>query len=203
MPAFEAFHRLNGYCRVPRPFVVPSDERWPTLLWGLKLGIIVKGIRRGTYSTQVSHDRARLVELGFVWDTYEFEWSERIMPALETFHRLHGHCRVPVSFVVPLDENWPRLLLHPKLHGLKLGFALAGVRRRGYYFDQIARSMDALEAIEFDLMTPVTKKWEDRVEPMLATFEQLHGHRDVPRDFVVPSSSPWIKKDWGIQLGNG
>ncbi|EGZ07141.1 hypothetical protein PHYSODRAFT_341316 [Phytophthora sojae] len=273
MPAFETFHRLNGHCRVLRSFVVPSNERWPTLSWGLKLGIIVNGIRRGTYSTQVSRDRARLVELGFVWDPYEFDWSERIMPALETFHRLHGHYRVPVSFVVPLDENWPKLSwglnlgsavmtirqgsyctevarskthldelgfvwdvyksewrerilpalkafyrVHghcrvpaafevpaeaawpEKFHGLELGTAVHTIRG-GAYFDQIAREMDLLEAIEFDSRTPVTKKWEQRVEPMLATFEQLHGHRDVPRDFVVPSRSLWEKKDWGIQLG--
>jgi len=45
------------------------------------------------------------------------------------------------------------------------------------------------------------RRWRDRVEPLLTTFEQLHGHRNVPRDLVVPSDPPWHEKDWGIQLG--
>ncbi|KAJ8564204.1 hypothetical protein ON010_g7140 [Phytophthora cinnamomi] len=61
--------------------------------------------------------------------------------------------------------------------------------------------MDKLEAIEFDSKIAVSM-WHERVEPILDTFEQLHGHCSVPRDFVVPSSiSPWKEKDWGVQLG--
>ncbi|KAJ8576481.1 hypothetical protein ON010_g2734 [Phytophthora cinnamomi] len=60
--------------------------------------------------------------------------------------------------------------------------------------------MDSLEAIGFDSKIAASK-WTKRVEPMLATFEQLYGHRDVPRDFVVPSIAPWAAKAWGVQLG--
>ncbi|EGZ11396.1 hypothetical protein PHYSODRAFT_391115, partial [Phytophthora sojae] len=66
MPALEAFYRTKGHCRVPKSFVVPSDESWPTPSWGLKLGNFVSGIRsKGNYSAQVSRDKARLVALGF------------------------------------------------------------------------------------------------------------------------------------------
>ncbi|EGZ25134.1 hypothetical protein PHYSODRAFT_465795, partial [Phytophthora sojae] len=66
MPAFEAFQRLQGHCRVPAHFVVPSEDKWPTQSWGLKLGRVVSQIRsRGYYSAQVSRDKARLKELGF------------------------------------------------------------------------------------------------------------------------------------------
>ncbi|KAE9262447.1 hypothetical protein PR003_g33537 [Phytophthora rubi] len=60
--------------------------------------------------------------------------------------------------------------------------------------------MNSLEAIAFYSKIAVSK-WKNRVEPILVTFKQLHGHRNVPRDFVVPSTPPWREKDWGIQLG--
>ncbi|KAE9070789.1 hypothetical protein PF010_g26129 [Phytophthora fragariae] len=60
--------------------------------------------------------------------------------------------------------------------------------------------MDSLATIEFDSKIAVTRR-RTRIEPILATFKQLHGHRNVARDFVAPSISPWKKKDWGIQLG--
>ncbi|KAE9233474.1 hypothetical protein PF002_g12074 [Phytophthora fragariae] len=149
----------------------------------------------GCYSTQVSRDQARLEKLGFAWDFYEAEWSERILPALEAFHKVHGHCRVVVSFVVPSEATWPK-----QAHDLKLGTTVRTIRKNASYFDRIARAMDSLEAIEFDSKIAVSK-WEERVEPILATFKQLHGHRNVPRDFVVPSNALWQQKDWGIQLG--
>ncbi|KAE8986547.1 hypothetical protein PR003_g17312 [Phytophthora rubi] len=195
-PALECFYLLKGHCRVPKAFVVPSDEKWPTPSWGLRLGKIVSGIRSSDcYSTQVSRDKARLEKLGFVWKVVDFEWSECILPALEAFHQLQGHCCVTRSFVVPSEPSWPK-----NAHGLKLGIAVDNIRKRASYFDQIARAMNSLEAIEFDLKIAVSK-WENRVEPILTTFEQLHGHRNVPRDFVVPSTPPWREEDWGIQLG--
>ncbi|KAE9332111.1 hypothetical protein PR003_g14671 [Phytophthora rubi] len=196
LPALENFYRLMGHCQVPQSFAVPSDECWPTLSWGLKLGNVVSGIRSdGSYSTQVMRDKTRLKELGFVWDFFESEWSKRIMPALEAFHQLHGHCRVSRSFVVPSEATWPE-----NAHGLKLGIIVGTIHRSASHFDQIARSMNSLAAIEFDSKIAVSK-WKNRVEPILTTFEQLYGHRNVPRDFVVPSTPPWQKKDWGIQLG--
>ncbi|KAE9182241.1 hypothetical protein PF002_g27042 [Phytophthora fragariae] len=242
--ALRAFHQEFGHCNVSEMFTVPSQIPWPEPSWGMRLGNAVQGIRRGIFG--VNQDKRELEELGFVWNHYEFEWGERVLPALKTFHRLKGHCRVPDSFVVPSDENWPTPFWGLRLgnvvggirnngnyptqvmrdktrleklgfvweffesewkatwpnqaHGLKLGIAAGNIRIRGSYFDQTAREMDSLEAIEFD-STIAVSKWKERVEPILATFEQLHGHRNVPRDFVVPSTPPWREKDWGIQLG--
>ncbi|EGZ07093.1 hypothetical protein PHYSODRAFT_362379 [Phytophthora sojae] len=162
MPAFEAFHRLHGHCRVPTRFVVPSDERWPKLSWGLKLGIVVDNIRnRGTYSTQISRDKTRLVEMGFVWDLYESEWSERIMPALETFYRLQGHCRVPQSFVVPSDGSWPRLSW-----GLNLGTVVNSIRQ-GAYFTQVLRDKTRVKELGF-VWDFYEAEWSERIVPRSA-----------------------------------
>ncbi|KAH7462964.1 uncharacterized protein KRP23_13181 [Phytophthora ramorum] len=196
LPALETFYRLSSHCRVPRNFVVPAEENWPEQSWGLKLGSNVYNIRnRGAYSVQVSRDRPRLEAIGFVWDFLKAMWSERILPALKMFYRVYGHSRVPHAFVIPADAAWPE-----EMHGFKLGYAVTNIRHRGSYFDQAVRSIDELKAIEFDLQIPAAK-WELHVEPLLATFEQLHGHRNVPLDFVIPSSTTWGEKDWGIPLG--
>ncbi|KAE9353459.1 hypothetical protein PR003_g3860 [Phytophthora rubi] len=145
MPALETFQRLKGHCRVPKTFVVPSDENWPMESWDLRIGTVVSGIRsQGNYSTQVTRDKARLEELGFVWDFFEHEWSDRIMPALETFQRLKGHCRVPRFFVVPSDENWPT-----KSWGLKIGNVVSGIRSKGNYSTQVSRDKTLLEELGF------------------------------------------------------
>ncbi|GMF47991.1 unnamed protein product [Phytophthora fragariaefolia] len=195
MPAFETFHQLHGHCRVLRSFVVPSDENWPTQSWGLKLGTVVNTIRCGGYSTQVSRDRAQLDELGFVWNIIEYKWSERILPALQTFCKVHGHCRVYKSFIVPADAAWPE-----NLHGLKLGVVVNRIRFSGSYFNQVVRSLDLLAAIEFDTKIPA-RKWGERVEPMLATFEQLHGHRVRAVQFRGPVELSLEREGLGHPVG--
>jgi hypothetical protein len=195
-PALEVYRQLRGDCRVPRSFVVPSDEKWPENSWGLRLGETVNSIRGAkAYSVQVSRDKRQLEKLGFVWNFFEAEWGERILPALKVYFKENGHSRVPLSFVVPSEAPWPI-----ETHRLKLGRRLSNIRHRGDYFDYTTRSVDMLQAIGFELKIP-DAKWRDRVEPLLATFEQLHGHCNVPRDFVVPSEAPWNEEVWGIQLG--
>jgi hypothetical protein len=196
LPALEVYRQLRGHCRVPRSFVVPPDDKWPEKAWGLRLGFAIKNIRsKGYYAAQVSRDQRQLEKLGFVWDFFEAEWGERILPALKVYFKENGHSRVPLSFVVPSEAPWPT-----EAYRLKFGPRLSNIRHRGDYFDYTTRSVDTLQAIEFELKIP-DAKWRDHVEPLLATFEQLRGHCNVPRDFVVPSEAPWSEKDWGIQLG--
>ncbi|OWY94555.1 hypothetical protein PHMEG_00035679 [Phytophthora megakarya] len=196
MPSLETFYQVNDHCRVPISFVVPSGETWRKHSWGMKLGKIVNSIRsKGSYDVQVSRDKLRLEEMGFVWDFYKAEWCERILPALEVFYREYDHSRVPPGFEVPFEANWPK-----ETHGLKLGSVAERIRLRGAYFDFTVRTIDALNAIKFDLKIPASK-WDERVEPLLVVFEELHGHRDIPFEFVVPASAAWKMKDWGIPLG--
>ncbi|KAE9286799.1 hypothetical protein PF008_g26578 [Phytophthora fragariae] len=193
LPALRRFYDLIGHTDVPELYRIPKGSpEWPEHLWGQRLGRKVMNIRcRGDFAKQMKVDEDELKRLNFCHN----ESFERILPALEAFHKVHEDCRVPRTFVVPSEATWPN-----QAHGLKLGIAAGNIRIRGSYFDQTAREMDSLEAIEFD-STIAVSKWKERVEPILATFEQLHGHRNVPRDFVVPSTPPWREKDWGIQLG--
>jgi hypothetical protein len=88
LPALAVFHQVNGHCRVPRSFVVPSIGVWPKQTWGLKLGSVVSTIRRaGARSTH--------------------PWGLLIFPAWKVFYEEHGHARVPKLFVVPHEAPWP------------------------------------------------------------------------------------------------
>ncbi|KAG7378950.1 hypothetical protein PHYPSEUDO_009280 [Phytophthora pseudosyringae] len=196
LPSLQAFRQEFGHCDVHRSFKVPDCPPWPKAAAGVHLGVSVNNIRsKGYYAEQVARDDAELKKLEFVWDHSFTEWKQRIFPTLEAYKHEKGHCHVPIDFVVPSTKPWP-----DRAHGLKLGVLLGNIHRFAYYFDRIARNMDQLASVGFDLQIAQVK-WDQRVEPMLVTFKELHGHRNVPREFVVPSEAPWKKNDWGIQLG--
>ncbi|KAK1943109.1 hypothetical protein P3T76_005746 [Phytophthora citrophthora] len=196
LPSLRIYWQEFGNCNVPSKFEVPDCLPWPKAAAGLRLGIVVKNIRSlEIYAKQFARDAVELKELGFVWDHQWAEWNERVFPALETFKLEKGNDRITKFFVVPCTTPWPE-----KSHGLQIGVLVSNIRCYSIYFDQIARSVDRLASIGFKFQI-VPKKWNQRVEPLLATFDELHGHRDVPIDFVVPSEAPWEEKDWGIQLG--
>jgi hypothetical protein len=100
---------------VPLNFVVPNEIPWEDALVGLKLGSIVRNIRR--YSKTFKPDRLqKLNELGFVWCVDDHLWENK-WKALETYKRLHGHLLVPQAFNVPdNDMLWPA-----QTWGMKLG----------------------------------------------------------------------------------
>ncbi|KAG2801179.1 hypothetical protein JG687_00002867 [Phytophthora cactorum] len=196
LPSLQVFRQEFGHCDVHRSFKVPDCPPWPKGAAGILLGVTVNNIRsKGYFAEQVARDDAELKTVEFVWDHSFTEWNDRIFPALETFKRKKGHCHVMKYFVVPSTEPWPE-----KSHGLKLGTVINNIRSYSNYFDRTARNVDRLASVGFDLQI-AQLKWDRRVEPMLDTFEELHGHRNVPTDFVVPSEAPWQKSDWGIQLG--
>ncbi|KAK1929161.1 hypothetical protein P3T76_015293 [Phytophthora citrophthora] len=196
VPSLVVYRQEFGNCEVPRKFTVPNCSPWPEDAAGLRLGEVVQNVRsHNSYSQQRTRDADVLKKLGFVWDFYEAKWNSRILVALQTFKLVEGHCKVPQKFVVPCTKPWPE-----KSHGLDLGYLVTNIRLQSIHFDQVARNVDGLASIGFEF--PITQeRWDKRVEPLLATFNELHGHRDVPIDFVVPSEAPWLKMDWGIQLG--
>jgi len=142
LPALKVFRQQFGHCAVSRPFTVPASPPWPEAAWNMRLGGTVQSIRSGNLGA--GQYQRELEELGFVWDHYEWEWSERILPALSMFHRVNGHCRVPSSFVVPSKEPWPR-----RSWGLKLGYVVSNIRSADAYSAQVTRDKPQLEALGF------------------------------------------------------
>ncbi|KDO25650.1 hypothetical protein SPRG_08949 [Saprolegnia parasitica CBS 223.65] len=120
-------------------------------------------------------------------------WEAKLL-AMQTFHRLHGHVKVPNSFVVPHDDPaWP-----PDTCGMRLGSAAANFRNRA----------DTLSPEQKAALTDLGYSWKTTAVPWdlkvaaLATYRRLHCHCNVPPEFEVPShDSAWPQALWTIKLG--
>ncbi|TYZ63387.1 hypothetical protein PybrP1_001923 [[Pythium] brassicae (nom. inval.)] len=198
LPALRQFRALHGHVNVPQAFVVPvADPAWPhERLYGFQLGRMVNRVRSGdAYLAQVARFRPELDALGFSFSVVEATWDEKLLPALEAFRAVHGHCNVGTSFVVPHEAPWPRTAW-----GCKLGYIVRNIRSRGDYFDLVGRDMDRLDALGF-VWNPLEVRWRQRVFPALETFVRVHGHAAIERGFVVPARTPWPERTWGLDLG--
>jgi Fe2+ transport system protein FeoA len=131
--ALEAYKVVHGNLFVPHNFVVPQgDVNYPVETWGMKLGINVNSIRnQGTYSDH----RAKLEELGFVYESASDVQFDGIFSAFKAYKAIHGNLLVPQKFVVPEgDARFP-----VETWGMKLGFNVANIRNRGDYSEHRAK----------------------------------------------------------------
>jgi hypothetical protein len=85
--------------KVKQHFVVEWNDLWPEDMWGLKLGNVVKCIRRGTVHTD---KREELESIGFIFDKQRCAHGcDLIKLALETYKALNGDLLVHQIIVVP------------------------------------------------------------------------------------------------------
>lgn len=198
LPALRHYHTLHGHASVPQRFVVPSgDPAWPLeALAGFPLGRMVNHIRSGdVYYPQVERFLPELNALGFSFSSIERTWDAKVLPALQVFHRVFGHCNVKKYFIVPDESPWPEAA-----RGMKLGFIVHNIRARGDFFQLVGRDLEQLEALGF-VWNVSESKWRLRIFPALKAFVHVHGHATVPRAFVVPASAPWPERAAGLDLG--
>ncbi|TYZ61061.1 hypothetical protein PybrP1_002666 [[Pythium] brassicae (nom. inval.)] len=179
-------------------------ELWPKELHGLPLGVrvrnFVRAVAEGTLK-QSAEQLAELQQLGFPlhgWREYVFETVT--VPALATYKKIEGHLFVPQKFVVPHgDLAWPR-----PTWGVPLGNVVARLRKQrdeGLPDDHVA----ALKKLDF-VWKVSDAKWFQYFLPGLRTFQEIHGHTDVPLAFVVPEQeseggSAWSRHLRGYRLG--
>lgn len=197
LPALRRYRELHGHVNVPQLFTVPSEDGiWSQELWGFALGRMVNQTRSGDiYYPQVERFLPELVALGFSFSSIESTWDEKILPSLQVFRSVHGHCNVSKYFEVPHEAPWPQ-----QAWGTKLGFIVHNIRSRGDFFQLVGRDMEHLEHLGF-VWNISEAKWRQRILPSLKAFVQIHGHANIPRSFVVPSKAPWPVKTWGMDLG--
>ncbi|RLN98224.1 hypothetical protein BBJ28_00000026 [Nothophytophthora sp. Chile5] len=216
MPALRRYRDLYGHAEIPQSFIVPAKRvenspipskegedtvandpsMWPENVHGYRLGSMVNRIRAlSGYGEYVMRDALELEELGFSLNSYDQQWTDKILPALEKFSRIHGHCDIDVYFIVPEKAPWPQ-----DMWGIRLGFIAQNIRCRGDYYQQVARDQNRLEELGF-VWNVSESKWRKRVMPALAMFVQLHGNADIPPKFVVPSMEPWPEASWRLKLG--
>ncbi|OWZ12238.1 hypothetical protein PHMEG_00014635 [Phytophthora megakarya] len=143
LPALVAFKQEFGHCNVHFHFIVPEDEKWPKATRGLRLGPTVANMRsRDNYDDLVKRDKDKLKEIGFCWNPEDERWTNKIMPALETYQQVYGSGWISAGFVVPNEEPWPE-----ESRGMKLGSIFMKVRHTGAYSSYVERDKKRLDAL--------------------------------------------------------
>ncbi|KAG6609298.1 Lipin protein [Phytophthora cinnamomi] len=134
---------------------------------------------------------------------------ELLVPALQTFQRLHGHCAVPLRFTIPNDrhpdaDQWPE-----ELQGMKLGTTISRFLKACASAKKPSRrrSLDEVKAQLQQLGLPDVEDWKrflwDQVTvPAMQTYRSIHGDLLMPVSFTVPEGgASWPHTTWGYKLG--
>jgi len=118
--ALQIFKQTHGHLAIQQNYVIHNpDYQYPQECWGMKLGITVKAIRNRT--SYVAHEQ-ELLALGFDYGRQKAQTVfkfEQIFEALQHFHAINGHFKVPRKFIVPMggeDGAYPE-----STWGMKLG----------------------------------------------------------------------------------
>lgn len=99
--ALLAYKKIHGDVHVPQLFIVPKDDaKYPSHVWGMRLGLTLNQIRRdGQYVKNKPGRRKYLDSIGFVWDVHQYKWDELIVPALLKYKSLYNDLLVPRAFL--------------------------------------------------------------------------------------------------------
>eukprot|EP01041_Mallomonas_annulata_P008717 gene8717-18024_t len=197
MKALNTYKNIYGDIIVPSSFRVPMDDpAWPEVCWGMTLGRKVLDIRAGRIHNS-TRCKERLIELGFNWTPFRINSLDNVYLALESFKSFHGHLRIPRSYEIAKDSDYP-----PETWGLKLGNFVNNVRYRGDYVtvsEEVKRKLEDiglyLDHIGFD-----TRHWNHIYTALLA-YKKEYGHLYVPSSFTVPCNDPWPEEVWDLKLG--
>ena len=147
------FNELHGHCLVPKNYL----EK------GYKLGQWI-GVQRATYDILSQERKFRLNELGFIWDTLEYQWQEGFT-YLVKFKELNGHCLVPQKY---LQNNF------------KLGYWVSTQRQnKDAQTDERKLLLDELGFIWDQL----TFQWEEGFSYLLK-FKKREGHCNVLYNYL-------------------
>jgi len=229
--ALVTYQSLHGNVLVPLQFVVPREDVWPKATWGLSLGSCVHRIRlRHDFLGQRNYKysrRQQLDALGFVWDVSEHRFKIFYL-ALRHFAKLQGSgaysnsisdvsgiprskaLRVPTTFIVPSNKDWPR-----ELWGYPLGAKCTAIRQKELYVKNHPERLYLLQELGFRGTGNASLGWL-KVVHAAAIYSRLHGRLlDVPYHFVVPAPQaadgsvtqecveewPWPEHLWGFRLG--
>ncbi|OQS03932.1 hypothetical protein THRCLA_03783, partial [Thraustotheca clavata] len=194
--ALRTYKQIFGDLLVPERFHVPEDPTWPSEIWNLHLGRVVRKIRSFGPDGPVQR-KDELNAMGFVWEHADFQWNIHLS-ALQIYRRIYGNIRVPQFFKVPNEENceanWPR-----DMWGLQLGRI---VNRLRLSMDTMPISHKrALDDLGMVWVASKKFSWPDRLLG-LQTFKRLYSHLKVPKSFQVPERDPqWPQHIWKMQLG--
>ncbi|KAF0690250.1 Aste57867_18347 [Aphanomyces stellatus] len=130
--------------------------------------------------------------------SFSLEEQQRILRVVQHLHDVQGSPRwthLTPSFVVPDDHAaWPS-----DLHGTMINLTQLRKEKRE---QRLAPAIEAgLDAVGVE-WSAHAQHWRETLLA-LETYESLHGDLLVPKDFIIPASSPsWPPQLWGKKLGH-
>lgn len=146
------FTEIEGHCNVAQHLIFD----------GYKLGQWVSN-QRSTIDILSIERRQRLIDLGFVSNTYEHAWDVGFKH-LQDFHAREGHCNVP------LDH---------KENGYNLGTWISSQR----YKIPDTEKVEKLDALDF-IWDAKAYVWKRNIS-LLKAYVEENGHARVPQKYEV------------------
>lgn len=130
------FHREFGHSAVPHTY-----PRNPQLARWVKRQRRQYKLRRDGRPSTMTLERLQLLDsVGFVWDSHDVNWREKLS-ALDAFRHDHGHCNVPSNYSDKKLATWVKCQRRQyKLHVDKKASAMTEERihelaRRGFEWE--------------------------------------------------------------------
>jgi hypothetical protein len=175
------YRKIHGHCNVPRNY----SENSKLASWVENQRYLYK--LQGEASPMTLSRIQALESLGFEWDCY---WEDRLNE-LADYREIHGHCNVPKNY----SDN------------TKLGHWVA-YQRTQYKLQQEGKS-SYMTPFRIQELESMGFQWErfcaasdDRLSE-LADYRKIHGHCNVPRNYIENSKlATWVEEQrylYGLQ----
>jgi hypothetical protein len=187
---------------VPTSFVVPDgDDKWPSNVWGMRLGRTVSNIRN---QNSYRMHREELESMGLDCSCQQLDGA-RMLLALGRYKELYVDptstkaWKIPQSFIVPHNSSdWP-----PSLWGVRLGLTARTIRNK-FSFKEQRGELEAM-GFDFEIVGKQQFSWED-IRLALERYKELYAGSgakwSVKTTFVVSVDDPlWPESTWGMRLG--
>lgn len=112
-----------------------NNKIWSEDLLGMRLGRYVRDVRCGEIAARDLPERKDALDrLGFDWGEGNATLNVKIdslLVALHHYLKLEGDSLIPVDYVIPSDNSWPKVI-----HGFPLGEQLHEIKRMDDWVDR-------------------------------------------------------------------
>ena len=166
-----AYYREHGNLEVSSKYVAPD---------GTKLGAWVHALRSATKSRSTKRaeltelQKARLEEIGFVWDGRHTTTWERSYQAAVAYKKKNGHLDIPVAYIT--DD------------GVRLGRWIR--RQREVYYTTLSEERKA-KLNKLGMVWDLPDPWEQKYQLVKRYYDE-YGDTNIPANYV--SEGVWIAR---------
>lgn len=165
------YYRKHGNLDIPSQYVAPDGTRLGNWLHSLRTASKSKSTKRAELTET---QKARLEELGFVWEGRRTTTWEKSYQAAVAYHKKHGSLEVPVAYVTEDGIRLGRWLRH---------------QREAY---QATLSDERIQKLNrLGMVWTLPDPWEQKYQLVRRYYEE-HGDVAIPANYV--SDGVWIAR---------